>query len=193
MSVSASCGHLTCALSMGREQVSPWPPSPVNTFLFLVSGMEEQDLTLAESSPSSPSPSPPHSRSPSLSSPSPSCSTLPSSPAVSEYWQQKYRQDAAKNWNLFYRRNQTRFFKDRHWIEREFPELFEPSTRTVLEVGSGVGNFALPLAEANPHLTIYACDFASTAIDLLKVSRPRCVARPCPITPSFHLSPVGRR
>lgn len=95
--------------------------------------------------------------------------SLASSSVVNEYWQQKYRQDAAKNWNLFYRRNQTRFFKDRHWIEREFPELFASSTCTVLEVGSGVGNFALPLAEANPNLTIYACDFASTAIDLLKV------------------------
>ena len=48
---------------------------------------------------------------------------------VSEFWQQKYRREAAKNWNLFYKRNETRFFKDRHWIGREFPELYQPSTK----------------------------------------------------------------
>jgi len=28
-----------------------------------------------------------------------------------------------KNWDMFYKRNQTNFFKDRHWTEREFGEL----------------------------------------------------------------------
>ena len=40
-----------------------------------------------------------------------------------DYWQQKYRQESCKSWNLFYRRNSTHFFKDRHWTLREFPEL----------------------------------------------------------------------
>jgi methyltransferase-like protein 6 len=89
--------------------------------------------------------------------------------AVNEFWQQKYRRDAAKSWNLFYRRNETRFFKDRHWIGREFPELYQAETKRVLEVGCGVGNFALPLSEDNPNLTIFACDFAEKAVDLFKV------------------------
>ena len=31
--------------------------------------------------------------------------------------------DARKNWDLFYKRNETKFFKDRHWTTREFQEL----------------------------------------------------------------------
>jgi methyltransferase-like protein 6 len=48
---------------------------------------------------------------------------------IPEFWQKKYKDEAAKNWNLFYKRNEARFFKDRHWIGREFPELFEASTK----------------------------------------------------------------
>lgn len=148
------------SLKEGLGKLMLWPSSLVRAFPIPVFGMERPGSSPQEDPPS-PSPSS------QLVSPAPNVSE--SSSGISEYWQQKYRQDAAKNWNLFYRRNQTRFFKDRHWIEREFPELFASSAYIVLEVGSGVGNFALPLAEANPNLTIYACDFASTAIDLLKV------------------------
>jgi methyltransferase-like protein 6 len=38
----------------------------------------------------------------------------------------------------------------------------------LLEVGSGVGNAALPLLEINPSLHVVAIDFADTAIALLK-------------------------
>jgi hypothetical protein len=36
---------------------------------------------------------------------------------------EKYNKDAAKYWDKFYKHNTTHFFKDRHWILREFPEL----------------------------------------------------------------------
>lgn len=42
---------------------------------------------------------------------------------VSTFKQNKLELEAQKNWDLFYKRNTTNFFKDRHWITREFPEL----------------------------------------------------------------------
>lgn len=42
---------------------------------------------------------------------------------VSEFKQMKLEKDALKNWDLFYKRNTTNFFKDRHWTTREFEEL----------------------------------------------------------------------
>jgi methyltransferase-like protein 6 len=42
---------------------------------------------------------------------------------VSSFKREKLEREAKKNWDLFYKRNTTHFFKDRHWICREFPEL----------------------------------------------------------------------
>lgn len=42
---------------------------------------------------------------------------------ISEYKQRKFELEAQKNWDLFYKRNTTKFFKDRHWTKREFSEL----------------------------------------------------------------------
>lgn len=42
---------------------------------------------------------------------------------VSEFKQLKLEREAQKNWDLFYKRNTTNFFKDRHWTTREFEEL----------------------------------------------------------------------
>ncbi|XP_060705922.1 tRNA N(3)-methylcytidine methyltransferase METTL6-like isoform X3 [Hemiscyllium ocellatum] len=42
---------------------------------------------------------------------------------VSNFKQKKLESDAQKNWDLFYKRNSTNFFKDRHWTTREFEEL----------------------------------------------------------------------
>ena len=39
--------------------------------------------------------------------------------------QVKLEHEARKNWDLFYKRNTTHFFKDRHWLTREFPQLVE--------------------------------------------------------------------
>ena len=44
----------------------------------------------------------------------------------------KYEREAGRYWDLFYRRNEDRFFKDRHYFDREFPELL--TAKTVLEV-----------------------------------------------------------
>lgn len=82
--------------------------------------------------------------------------------------------------DLFYKRNGSRFFKDRHWTVREFQELLTEKTSnceeaierqpTLLEIGCGVGNFFFPLVEAKSSLFIYACDFSSKAIELCKTN-----------------------
>lgn len=88
---------------------------------------------------------------------------------ISDFWHQKYRRDLGKNWNLFYKRNETRFFRDRHWIPQEFPELLDTSRKIRLfEVGCGVGNFTFPLGELNEKLEVVGCDISSKAIELFK-------------------------
>ncbi|EEY56701.1 methyltransferase domain-containing protein, putative [Phytophthora infestans T30-4] len=90
----------------------------------------------------------------------------------------------------FYKRNSTNFYKDQHYLHLVFEDLtVVPQTeekRTLLEVGSGVGNAALPLLEINPALNIVAIDFADSAIDLLKTQplydMARVSASVCDIT-----------
>jgi len=96
--------------------------------------------------------------------------------------------DAAKHWDEFYTKNETKFFKDRHWLTIEFPELFvdasslsrqdtaaaggaeERARRVVLEVGCGVGNTVFPLLEQSADTTmfVYGCDFSTQAVQLVK-------------------------
>ena len=84
------------------------------------------------------------------------------------FYKEKFISEAGKSWNLFYKRNSTNFFKDRHWVEREFPILASDGTaKVLLEVGCGVGNFAFPLLQSNKEMFIYCCDFAPHAIDLI--------------------------
>ncbi|KAF9902949.1 Methyltransferase-like protein 6 [Lobosporangium transversale] len=112
--------------------------------------------------------------------------------AIKPFWVNKYKKEAAKNWDRFYKRNETRFYKDRHWIEREFT-IFKtmdpdghPAKLQCLEVGCGVGNFIFPVLERNPNLFMYACDFAPHAIELVKqhddYKQGRCSAFVCDLT-----------
>lgn len=83
----------------------------------------------------------------------------------------KLEKEAKKNWDLFYKRNETRFFKDRHWTLQEFEEVGlgtiskEP---ILLEVGCGCGNFIFPMLEEIPQLRVLACDFSPRAIEFVK-------------------------
>lgn len=90
---------------------------------------------------------------------------------VSEFKRNKLELEARKNWDLFYKRNETRFFRDRHWTTREFEELSglrQNASAVLLEVGCGVGNFLFPLLEENSNLRVYACDFSARAVQMVK-------------------------
>lgn len=88
------------------------------------------------------------------------------------YWYEQYTSKANKHWGQFYKRNGDRFYKDRHYLHAEFPEVLERGSDAcgmrLLEVGCGVGNAVIPLLELNPSLQVYAIDFANSAIDLLR-------------------------
>jgi len=91
---------------------------------------------------------------------------------VSDFKKNKLETDARKNWDLFYKRNSTNFFKDRHWTHREFTELLPSNlssrNHVLLEAGCGCGNAVFPLVEENDGLFVYACDFSQRAVDFVR-------------------------
>ncbi|OXB65924.1 hypothetical protein ASZ78_002672, partial [Callipepla squamata] len=110
---------------------------------------------------------------------------------VSDFKQLKLEKEAQKNWDLFYKRNSTNFFKDRHWTTREFQELkacreFVDQKLTILEAGCGVGNCLFPLLEEDVNIFAYACDFSPRAVEYVKKNAlydtERCKVFQCDLT-----------
>ncbi|XP_061674986.1 tRNA N(3)-methylcytidine methyltransferase METTL6 isoform X2 [Syngnathoides biaculeatus] len=103
----------------------------------------------------------------------------------------KLERDAQRNWDLFYKRNTTNFFKDRHWTSREFEELktcrqSDSERLVLLEAGCGVGNCIFPLLEDQDNIFVYACDFSPRAVDFVKKNplyrADRCSVFQCDLT-----------
>jgi methyltransferase-like protein 6 len=111
----------------------------------------------------------------------------------------RFQEHSQKYWEHFYRANGDRFFRDRHWIIREFPELVaHPSSPAaaaadlVLDVGCGVGNTLFPVDAATGGIYRWiAFDLSATAVEILQehpAFDPRrhaafvhdFVAQPCP-------------
>jgi tRNAThr (cytosine32-N3)-methyltransferase len=87
----------------------------------------------------------------------------------------RFNSDPVKWWNNFYKNNTANFFKDRKWLQQEFPILSRitsadsPPT-VLLEVGAGAGNTAFPILKhnQNPYLKIHACDFSKKAVEVIR-------------------------
>ena len=91
---------------------------------------------------------------------------------IKPFWIRKYRAEACKNWENFYKRNQANFFKNRNYLTSEFPE-FESgsiidSDGLLIELGCGVGNSLLPLLGCCPRLKALGVDCSKTAVNLLR-------------------------
>lgn len=86
---------------------------------------------------------------------------------VSDFWKKKYEKEHSKYWDLFYKNNKTNFFKDRHYLEREFELQFPDEETLFVEMGCGVGNTLAPLVERNAKMKGVGIDCSKNAIDLL--------------------------
>jgi methyltransferase-like protein 6 len=107
---------------------------------------------------------------------------------MADFKRMKLTRDTQRNWDLFYKRNATNFFKDRHWTKQEFVELCDDiqfevgggactrrrvrrlqTVHVLLEAGCGVGNLLFPFLLEHTNWTAYACDFSPRAVDFVKV------------------------
>ena len=87
----------------------------------------------------------------------------------------RFNSDPAKWWNLFYKNNTANFFKNRKWLQQEFPILDkitqeDAGPRVLLEIGAGAGNTAFPILanNKNPNLKVHACDFSKQAVKVMQ-------------------------
>lgn len=93
----------------------------------------------------------------------------PTNTGVSPFWREKYERDAKKYWDIFYKRHQDKFFKDRHYLDKEWGSYFSGAgEKVLLEVGCGAGNTIFPLLATYPGVFVHACDFSQRAISLVK-------------------------
>ena len=96
---------------------------------------------------------------------------------VSDFDKKRFNNDPAKWWNKFYGSNSANFFKNRKWLQQEFPVLKEATRKgagrmVLLEVGAGAGNTAFPILKENDNeeLRVHACDFSKKAVEVMRKS-----------------------
>ena len=88
---------------------------------------------------------------------------------LTDFKKNKLEIDAKRHWDIFYKNNGARFFKDRNWLERELGKVIDTEKEySVLEVGCGVGNTVFPLLDVMKNMTVSATDFSPRAVDLVK-------------------------
>ncbi|POY76611.1 hypothetical protein BMF94_0201 [Rhodotorula taiwanensis] len=94
---------------------------------------------------------------------------------VPQHLQDKFNADPAAQWDTFYAHNKDNFFKDRAWLQNEFPELKEclkadAGPKRVVELGCGNGSTLFPLlaANENPELDLHGYDYSKEAVSVVK-------------------------
>ncbi|XP_047266143.1 uncharacterized methyltransferase C3H7.11 isoform X4 [Capsicum annuum] len=94
-----------------------------------------------------------------------------------------YSRRSQQYWDKFYKLHKNKFFKDRHYLEKDWRGYFDDEIessngKVVLEVGCGAGNTIFPLISTFPKLYVHACDFSPNAITLVKIFTLSAVS-PC--------------
>lgn len=95
---------------------------------------------------------------------------------VKDFDKKLYNANPAKYWDIFYKNNRENFFKDRKWLQIEFPSLYKVTgadynkPTTIFEIGCGAGNTFFPILNQNknPNLKIVGCDYLKVAVDLVR-------------------------
>ncbi|KAM2446230.1 hypothetical protein PS1_016727 [Malus domestica] len=93
------------------------------------------------------------------------------SDTLSTFWREKYVKDARKYWDVFYKRHQDKFFKSRHYLDKEWGKYFSGAGRKViLEVVVELETI-FPLVAMYADVFVHACDFSTTAVNLVKTHK----------------------
>ncbi|KAI3404929.1 ABP140 [Candida oxycetoniae] len=95
---------------------------------------------------------------------------------VKDYDKSLFNANPAKYWDIFYKQNKDNFFKDRKWLQIEFPLLYKVTAKdyqeptTILEVGCGAGNTFYPILNqnGNKNLRLFGSDYSKVAVDLVR-------------------------
>lgn len=94
---------------------------------------------------------------------------------VGDFDKKRFNADPAKWWDLFYKNNKENFFKDRKWLQQEFPVLAAATEATaaavrIVELGCGAGNTLFPVLaqNRNPGFHIHGADFSANAVEIVR-------------------------
>uniref|UniRef100_A0A803PZY1 Uncharacterized protein n=1 Tax=Cannabis sativa TaxID=3483 RepID=A0A803PZY1_CANSA len=84
--------------------------------------------------------------------------------------QHQLLQSDSDAWKSFHIRHSSgKFFKERRYLLKEFPELVSCKENSkVLEVGCGNGSTVLPILRGNENIIIYACDCSPEILERAK-------------------------
>ncbi|GAA5875310.1 hypothetical protein JCM16303_000579 [Sporobolomyces ruberrimus] len=94
---------------------------------------------------------------------------------VPQELQDKFNANPAAQWDQFYAHNKDNFFKERAWLQNEFPELEQVLKRDagpkrVVEIGCGNGSTLFPLlaSNENPQFRLHGYDYSKEAVNVVR-------------------------